>query len=126
MHNIAVNISRRRCGAVIIAYAPGMHFFPKHLCTAVALCGATVASASSDSQFWVTTGATVSLSDSWRLSEEFTARFSDNRNGLYDVEANTLLGYRVSKKVTMWAGYTHDPQYSGGDFTTMEHRAREQ
>jgi Protein of unknown function (DUF2490) len=28
--------------------------------------------------------------------------------------------------VTVWAGYTHNPQYASGDFTVMEHRAREQ
>jgi hypothetical protein len=37
-----------------------------------------------------------------------------------------LLGYRLNKVVTLWGGYTHNPQYSGGDFTVMEHRAREQ
>ena len=69
---------------------------------------------------------TVKLSDRWRLQEEATVRFSDNRNGLYEIESNTLLGYRLNKFVTVWAGYTHDPQYSAGDFTVMEHRAREQ
>lgn len=82
--------------------------------------------AADDAQLW--TGGTVSakLSDRWRLSEEITARFSDHRNGLYEIESNTLLGYRIGKGVTIWAGYTHDPQYSAGDFTVMEHRAREQ
>ena len=28
--------------------------------------------------------------------------------------------------MTAWAGYTHNPQYAAGDFTVMEHRAREQ
>jgi hypothetical protein len=75
---------------------------------------------------WVTTAATVKLSDNWRLSEEVTTRFSDNRNGLYEIEINSLVGYRLNKIVTLWAGYTHDPQYAAGDFTVMEHRAREQ
>ena len=61
-----------------------------------------------------------------RLSQEIVARFSDNRNGLYEIESNTLLGYGIAKGVTLWAGYTHDPQYSAGHFTVMEHRAREQ
>ncbi|HET7606498.1 MAG TPA: DUF2490 domain-containing protein [Sphingomicrobium sp.] len=82
--------------------------------------------AKSDSQLWTVGSASVKLSDKWRLSQEFTGRFSDNRNGLYEVESNTLLGYRLNEVVTLWAGYTHDPQYSGGDFTVMEHRAREQ
>jgi hypothetical protein len=84
------------------------------------------ARAVSDSQLWTTVSATVKLSDSWRISEEIVGRFSDNRNGLYEIESNTLLGYRLSKVTTLWAGYTHDPQYAGGDFTGMEHRAREQ
>ncbi|HKP34296.1 MAG TPA: DUF2490 domain-containing protein [Sphingomicrobium sp.] len=86
----------------------------------------TAASASSDEQLWATASASVKLSDHWRLSQEFVARFSNNRSGLYEIESNTLLGYRLGKSVTVWAGYTHNPQYSAGDFTVMEHRAREQ
>ena len=86
----------------------------------------TAASASTDSQVWATASATVKVADKWRLSEELTTRFSDHRNGLYEIESNTLVGYRLSKVTTLWAGYTHDPQYSAGHFTVMEHRAREQ
>lgn len=79
-----------------------------------------------DSQTWTTTAVNLKLSDHWRLSEEVAARFSDNRHGLYEIESNTLLGYRLNKVVTLWAGYTHDPLYSAGHFTIMEQRAREQ
>jgi hypothetical protein len=82
--------------------------------------------AASDEQVWTNASATVKLADRWRLQEELTLRFSDSRNGLYEVESNTLLGYRLNKVVTLWGGYTHDPQYAGGHFTVMEHRAREQ
>ena len=82
--------------------------------------------AKSDDQLWTTASATVKLSDRWRLSEEITARFSDNRNGLYEMEANTLVGYRLNKLMTVWAGYTHNPQYAAGHFRVLEHRAREQ
>jgi hypothetical protein len=92
----------------------------------VVLCAAAPASAKSDDQLWTNLNATVKLGDHWRLSEEGTIRFSDKRNGLYEVESNTLLGYRLNKIVTLWAGYTHNPQYAAGDFTVMEHRAREQ
>ena len=92
----------------------------------VAGLAASPASAASDNQVWGNLNVSVKLGDRWRLSEEGTIRFSDNRNGLYEVEANTLLGYRLDKVVTVWAGYTHNPQYSSGDFTVMEHRAREQ
>lgn len=82
--------------------------------------------ASEDEQLWTTASATVKLDDHWRLSQEIVARFSDDRRGLYEIESNTLIGYKLSKAVTVWAGYTHDPQYAGGDFTVMEHRGRQQ
>jgi hypothetical protein len=87
---------------------------------------ATPAFAKSDEQVWTNFNLTAKLSDRWRLSEEVTVRFSDKRKGLYELESNTLLGYRLNKVVTLWAGYTHNPQYAAGDFTIMEHRAREQ
>ena len=87
---------------------------------------ASPASAKSDSQLWTNLNVNVKLGERWRLSEEGTLRFSDNRNGLYELEVNSLLGYRLNKVVTLWAGYTHNPQYASGDFTVMEHRAREQ
>nr|NUR38307.1 DUF2490 domain-containing protein [Sphingomonas sp.] len=91
-----------------------------------ALATPAAAWATEDGQVWTNANATVKLSDNWRLSEEMTVRFSDNKNGLYELESNTLLGYRFNKVVTFWAGYTHNPQYSAGHFTRMEHRAREQ
>jgi len=88
---------------------------------AVALLTPDVAKAS-DSQVWTGAGVTVKLSPRWSLSQDVTARFSDNRHGPYELEANSLVGFHVSKGVTLWAGYDHDPQYSGGHFTIMEHR----
>jgi hypothetical protein len=82
--------------------------------------------AKSDSQLWTNGHVTVKLADRWRLSEELTARWSDNLDGLYDIESNTLIGYRLNQVVTVWGGYTHNPQYARGNSTAMEHRAREQ
>jgi Protein of unknown function (DUF2490) len=92
----------------------------------IALLMSTPAWARSDDQLWTTAGVNVKLSDDWKISEEIVTRFSDNRNGLYELEATTMLGYRLANGVTLAAGYVHNPQYSGGDFTVMEHRAREQ
>ncbi len=86
----------------------------------------TGAEARSDSQIWTTASASFKLSDTWRLSEELVTRFSDNRNGLYEIEAVTMVNYKPAKDVTLAAGYVHNPQYLGGDFTVMERRAREQ
>jgi hypothetical protein len=79
-----------------------------------------------DGQIWLSGGATVKLDDNWKLSEDIIARFSDNRNGLYEVEASTLLNFKAAKDVTLAAGYVHNPQYSDGDFSVLERRAREQ
>lgn len=87
----------------------------------VSLLTSAVARAS-DSQLWTGGSATVQLSDKWNLSQDLTARFSDSKHGLYELEANTLIGYQLSKTVSIWAGYDHDPQYLGGHFTVMEHR----
>ena len=86
----------------------------------------TQALAAHDEQLWTTQVVNVKVNDKWRVQEELVERFSDNRHGLYEIESNTLLGYRLSKVVTLWGGYTHDPQYSGGHFAVMEQRLREQ
>lgn len=86
----------------------------------------TPALADSDPQIWLTNSATIGLSRKFAVSEEIIARFSDRRNGLYEIENSLLLGYRLTPKITLWAGYTHDPLYEGGRFTVMEHRLRTQ
>lgn len=79
-----------------------------------------------DGQIWLSGGGTVKLDDNWKLSEDIIARVSDNRDGLYEVEASTLLNLKAAKDVTLAAGYVHNPQYSDGDFSVLERRAREQ
>jgi hypothetical protein len=76
----------------------------------------------SDSQLWTGGSVAVKLSDKWNLSQDITARFSDKKHGLYELETNTLVGYQLTKTVSVWAGYDHDPLYSGSHFTVMEHR----
>ncbi len=82
--------------------------------------------ADEDKQLWLQTSVSVKLDERWSVSNETNIRFSDARNGLYEIESNSLLAYRLGKAMTLAAGYTHDPQYAGGSFTVMERRAREQ
>jgi hypothetical protein len=82
--------------------------------------------AQEDQQLWLQATANVKIADQWTLSNELNVRFGNDRGGLYEVEDNLLLNYKPSKQVTIGAGYTHDPQYTGGTFTVMERRAREQ
>jgi len=97
------------------------------LCLLLGGCAAPVAaSAKDDAQAWTGGTAVFDLGGRFRLSQELVARFSDNRGGLYEIESNTLLGWRLTPKVTLWAGYTHNPNYAAGRFTLLERRAREQ
>lgn len=98
----------------------------KMLALSAALALPAAAHATEDEQLWTAASATVKLSEKWRFSQEVIVRFSDDRDGLYEVEMNSLIGYKISKAVTVWAGYTHDPNYNGGDFSVMEHRGRQQ
>jgi len=93
---------------------------------AIALaCAPAAAHARDDAQLWVTNAATARLGGNWLFSGESIVRFSGNRNGLYEIEVTSLLGYRLNRTVMVMAGYTHDPNYAPG-VTMMERRAREQ
>ena len=94
---------------------------------AAALLGCAACPAHADDfQQWAAASAKIDLSEKITVSNELVARFSNDRNGLYELENSLLVGYKLSSKVTAWAGYVHDPNYDAGDFTVMEHRAREQ
>ena len=86
----------------------------------------TASGKTQDFQQWATVQITVAASDKIRIQNETITRFSDNRNGLYEIESNTLVGYKLNDKITAWVGYVHNPQYSDGDLTVLERRAREQ
>ncbi len=84
------------------------------------------AMAQDDFQQWLSLSAKIDLSDNVAIQNELVSRFSDDRGGLYELENSLLLGYKLSDKVTAWAGYVHNPNYNAGDFAVMERRAREQ
>lgn len=92
----------------------------------MAVASSGTARASEDSQFWLASGVNLKLNDKWRLSEDVIARFSDDRDGLYQLQSATLLHYKLGRDVTVAAGFVHSPQYSDGDRTALERRAREQ
>ena len=94
----------------------------------LALLGASSAPAiaQDDFQQWIGGSVKVDLADKIVLQDEIVARFSDDRNGLYETENSLLLGYKLTDKITAWAGYVHNPNYNAGDFRVMERRAREQ
>jgi len=96
------------------------------LLLAAALCTvATPAMASDDGQYWQTATVNVALPDNFKLQNETVFRTSDAK-GFYELENNLMIGRKVDKNVTVWLGYTFNPQYSHGDFLVREHRFRQQ
>jgi hypothetical protein len=81
--------------------------------------------ASEDNQAWETLNVSVALPSHFKLSSE-TVRRAGNAKGFYELEENLMVGYQADPHVTLWLGYTHNPQYTHGDFTVMEHRFRQQ
>lgn len=79
-----------------------------------------------DFQQWVGYSAKVDLSDKVNLQHETQFRFSNDRNGLFQIQSSLLVGYKLTPDVVVAAGYLHSPAYSAGDFTSMERRFREQ
>ena len=86
---------------------------------------ASPALADEDTQYWQTLTVNVALPSQFKVQNETVLRTSDAR-GFYEVENNFMVGKKLNKVVTVWLGYTFDPQYSHGTFTRREHRFRQQ
>jgi hypothetical protein len=88
------------------------------------------AALASDAQHWEIVTVTANLGHGWRGSFENVTRSSEAK-GFYELEQNLMLGHTLADKgaasrITVWLGYTNDPQYSHGTFTIKEQRFRQQ
>ena len=95
------------------------------LLIAPALALAAPALADEDTQYWQTMTLNVALPSNFKIQNEVVLRTSDAR-GFYEVENNLMVGKKLNKVVTVWLGYTFDPQFSHGTFIRREHRFRQQ
>lgn len=86
---------------------------------------ASPAMANADTQAWGTVTIKAALPDDFKIENELVFRTSDAK-GFYELENNFMLGRKVGDGVTVWLGYTFNPQYSHGTFTRREHRFRQQ
>ena len=86
---------------------------------------AAPALAGDDTQYWQALTVNVALPSNFKVQNETVLRTSDAK-GFYEVENNFMVGKKLNKVVTVWLGYTFDPQYSHGTFTRREHRFRQQ
>jgi len=91
----------------------------------LAATAATPALAKSDTQYWQTVLVNAKLTDDVVLSNETVFRSGDAK-GFYEIENNLMVGYKLDKHVTAYVGYTADPLYLKGSYTTMENRFRQQ
>lgn len=89
------------------------------------LASATPALASEDNQHWETVLVNVALPDNFKLQNETVFRTGDAK-GFYEIENNFMVGRKLDKVVTLWLGYTFDPQYAQSNFVIREHRFRQQ
>jgi Protein of unknown function (DUF2490) len=87
---------------------------------------AALANTDADAQVWTTLNATGSLSGPIVANFEVLQRASNDQNRIYESEMTAQLGYKVSKAVTVFVGYTRVPGYRGALPTTIENRIREQ
>ena len=92
---------------------------------ALVVSGAAPVAASEDTQYWQTLNLSVALPNNFKVSNE-TVRRSSDAKGFYEIENNLMVGKKVNKVVTLWLGYTFDPQYNHGTFRVREHRFRQQ
>ena len=96
------------------------------ICLAVlAASAATPAFAKTDTQYWQTLQATAKISDKAVVSNELVIRSGDAK-GFYELENSLLLGYKLDKNVTVYAGWVANPLYNKGAYNTMENRFRAQ
>ena len=81
--------------------------------------------ASEDTQYWQTLNVSVVLPGDFKISNDIVRRSSDAR-GFYEIQNNFMVGNKINKVVTLWLGYTFNPQYNHGTFRLREHRFRQQ
>ena len=102
-----------------------MRFYATPLLLIAGLALAAPALAREDTQYWQTVTVNVALPGNFKIQNETVVRTSDAR-GFYEIENNLMVGKKLNKVVTVWLGYTFDPQYSHGTFIRREHRLRQQ
>ncbi len=79
-----------------------------------------------DAEAWTTLGASGAITGRLLGQVETLARFSNDEDGIYEAEFGGFLGYKLTDRVSLWAGYLRVPRYRRGAPTTVEDRTRQQ
>lgn len=80
----------------------------------------------SDAQAWFTASASGAIAGRLLGQAELITRFSNDADGLYEAEIGGFLGYRLTDRVSLWAGYVRVPRYARDARTVVEDRTRQQ
>ncbi|KAF1716039.1 hypothetical protein CSC74_12815 [Pseudoxanthomonas yeongjuensis] len=77
-----------------------------------------------DQQLWLKSAVSVGLGDRTKLDFDVESRFSNDSNGLDEVELGGMVTYAVAKGVTLGGGYVRSIDYLHGDVSRTEDRLR--
>lgn len=78
-----------------------------------------------DAQIWTATSADFALGGDFTLATQFVARFSDEADGVSELQLSGDLEWETSGGVTLSGGYSYVPRYNQGNQITREHRTRQ-
>ena len=79
-----------------------------------------------DAEVWLTLATTGTISGRLLGQADTNARFSHDDDRIYEAQLGGLLGYKLSDRVSLWAGYVRIARYRNGAATTVENRTRQQ
>ena len=86
---------------------------------------ATPALAEDDLHLWQTLTVNHEISSKVRATADITIRSRENR-AAYDIENSAMVGYRLNRHVTVWAGFVFDPTFIQSPVRVNEMRLRQQ
>jgi len=101
----------------------------KFLASAVAFglvaVGTSARAQDTDTQLWTQQNATIPVEGPFGVSLDFTQRFGEDADGMYEAVGGFFLTFKASDTVTIGAGYNHTTGFRAGP-NTQEDRPRQQ
>lgn len=83
------------------------------------------ARASDNAELWLGAGASGRIAGPVDASIDVIQRHGDATDGLYQRVLSGMVGYRLSRDLSLWAGYVDSRNYEDGRLTVLEHRLRQ-
>lgn len=77
-----------------------------------------------DQQLWLKAAVSVGLGDRMELNLDTESRFSNDSNGLDEIELGGMVTYALAKGGSIGGGYVRSMDYPHGDVTRTEDRLR--